>query len=434
MDNEQKILQKRVQLTGPDYIAYAPRSLDPTARDRTNEHFLTFDGPDGSLMAIWTQAWQEPGRGNINHTMFSRSEDEGVTWSPPQVIAGPKDRDDPTRMACWAFPLVSKSGRIYVVYNQNQGVKGWILFHTGTMSGIYSDDNGATWSQPQDIPMPKSPYDDPEGEIPGEWIVWQRPMRDLQGGYFVGYSHWVNRAVARLKEVADWTEIESVVEFMRFVNVDGDPEPRELEIRYSAWGDKALRVPHREVPDLSVAQEPSLVRLPDQRLFCVMRTCSGYIWWSQSWDDGETWCSPRPLLYRDFGLPLMNPVGCDPIYPLSDGRYLILYHNNRGGKVAGGFNDATPREPVYVSLAAFRAGADQPLWFSPPKLLMATEGIGVDGVKRPLNEQGAGSLSMYASFTNRHGNDVLWYPDSKFFLLGKRITQAFLADMHVPEM
>ena len=434
MDNEQEILQRRVLLTNPDYIAYAPTSLAPDAHDRTNEHFLTFDGPDGSLMAVWTQSWQEPGKGHINHTVFSRSEDEGVTWAPPKTIAGPKDRYDPTLMACWAFPLVSTSGRIYVLYNQNQGVKGWILFHTGTMSGMYSDDNGATWSEPQDIPMPKSPYDDPEGKVPGEWIVWQRPMRDLSGGYFVGYSHWVNRAVATLKETTDWTQIESVVEFMRFVNVDQDPEPRDLEIRYSAWGDKALRVPHRDVPHLSVTQEPSLVRLPDQSLFCVMRTCSGYIWWSQSTDDGETWCSPRPLLHMDFGLALMNPVGCDPIYPLSDGRYLILYHNNRGGKVAGGSMDATPREPVYASLGEFRAGADQPLWFSPPKLLLATEGIGVDGVKRALAERDAGSLSMYASFTNRDGKDVLWYPDRKFFLLGKQITQEFLADMQVPEM
>jgi hypothetical protein len=96
--------------------------------------------------------------------------------------------------------------------------------------------------------------------------------------------------------------------------------------------------------------------------------------------------------------------------------------------------DATPREPVYASLGVFRGDADQPLWFSPPKLLLATNGVGVDGVRRALTERDAGSLSMYASFTNREGNDVLWYPDSKFFLLGKRITQEFLADMRVPEM
>lgn len=431
--NEQEILKERTFLTKPDYIVYVPQSLDPAAPDRTNEHFLTFDGPNGSLMTIWTQAWHEPGIGNINHTVFSRSDDEGVTWTPPKHIAGPQDRNDPTHMTCWAFPMVSKSGRIYVIWNQNHGVKGWIRFHTGTMSGIYSDDSGATWSEPQDIPMPVSPYDDPEGKVPGEWIVWQKPMRDRSGGYFVGYSHWLHPAVAYLKKTKDWTEIESVVEFMRFVNIDDDPEPRDLEIRYSSWGEQALRVPHRAYPHLSVTQEPSLVRLPDQRLFCAMRTCTGYVWWSQSADDGETWCSPRPLLYVDLGLPLMNPVGCDPIYPLSDGRYLILYHNNPGGKAAGGFNDDTPREPVYVSLGEFRPGADQPLWFSPPKLLLATQGIGVDGVKRGLGEQDSGSLSMYASFTNRNGNDVLWYPDTKFFLLGKRITPQFLADMDVPK-
>ena len=426
---EQGVLRERVMLTDPDYITYVPNSLDPMALDRSNEHLLVFDGPDSSLMAIWTQAWSEPGTGNINHTVFSRSDDEGVTWTPPKTIAGPKDRNDPALMTSWAFPMVAKSGRIYVLYNQNQGVKGWFRHHTGTMSGMYSEDNGATWSQPQDIPMPKSSYDDPEGKIPGEWIVWQKPTRDLSGGYFVGYTHWLHPAVATLKEVVDWTQIESVVEFMRFVNVDQDPEPRDLEICYSAWGPKALRVPHREYPQLSVAQEPSLVRLPDQRLFCVMRTCTGYIWWSQSADDGKTWCSPRPLLYQDYGLPLMNPVGGAPIYRLADDRYVLFYHNNRGGKAAGGSHDAMPRNPVFVGLGESRPDADQPIWFSPPKLILDTQGIGVDGVKRRLDKDDSGLLALYTSFTNRHGNDVLWYPDTKFFLLGKRITPAFLSDL-----
>jgi hypothetical protein len=430
--SDRDILKQRLQLTRPDYIAYIPSSWDDSADDRGNEHFLVFDGPDNSLMAVWTQAWKSS-KGNINHIMFSRSDDDGITWESPKLIAGPKGRDDPSHMASWAFPMVSGSGRIYILYNQNQGVKGWILFHTGTMSGVYSDDGGATWSETQSISMPHSPYDDPEGKIPPEWIVWQRPMRDLSGGYFVGYSHWLHPAVAHLKQVKDWTEIESVVEFMRFENVDDDPEPRDIQIRYTAWGDEALRVSHRDNPCLSVVQEPSLVRLPDQSLFCVMRTCTGYIWWSQSLDDGESWCNPRPLLYRDFGLPLMNPVGPDPIYQLSDGRYILFYHNNRGGKVAGGSNNATPREPLYASLGEFRPDADQPVWFSPPKLSMATEGIGVDGIQYSLDDPKSGSLSMYSSFTNRNGNDVLWYPDSKFFLLGKRITAEFLSEMKIPK-
>jgi len=282
--------------------------------------------------------------------------------------------------------------------------------------------------------MPKSPYDDPTGTTPVEWIVWQNPMRDLSGNWFVGYSHWVNKAAATLKEVRGWTEIESVVEFMRFVNVDAEPEPGDLQVRYSGWGDRALRVPHWRHPLLSVTQEPSLVRLPDERLFCVMRTCSGYIWWSQSSDDGETWCSPRPLLDRDFGIPLLNPVGCDPMYQLADGRYVLFYSNNRGDIDSGGAADATPRRPCFLALGEFRPAADQPVWFSPPKQFMDTNGLTVAGT--PPGTPGmptSADLSLYSSFTTRQGRDILWYPERKFFLLGKEVTAEFLAGMTVPK-
>ena len=42
-------------------------------------------------------------------------------------------------------------------------------------------------------------------------------------------------------------------------------------------------------------------------------------------------------------------------------------------------------------------------------------------------------LSLYSSFTVRNGRNMLWYPDRKFFLLGKEVTGEFLADMRVPE-
>lgn len=434
--NATELLRKEAQRTQPDYFVHIPAHHDGSTNDGLNEHFLAFDGADGSLMAIWTQslmAINRAGGRQVNRILFSRSDDEGVTWAPPTHVVGPRDREDPAEMASWAFPMVSKSGRIYVVYNQNQGNAGWIKMHTGTMDAVCSDDSGVTWSKPQTIAMPKSPFDDPEDVIPPEWIVWQRPMRDLAGGYIVGYSHWVNKAAATLKEVQGWTEIESVCEFMRFGNVDEDPDPSALRIKYSAWGDKALRVPHYKHPLLSIAQEPSLVRLPDDRLFCVMRTCTGYIWWSQSSDDGETWCSPRPLLNRDFGQPLLNPVGCDPIYRLADGRYVLLYSNNRGDITGGGASDAGPRRPCYVTLGEFRPNADQPLWFSDPKFLMDTNDYGVDGVENTPDTPRNSALSMYSSFSTREGNNVLWYPDRKFFLLGKRITDEFLADMDVPE-
>lgn len=37
-----------------------------------------------------------------------------------------------------------------------------------------------------------------------------------------------------------------------------------------------------------------------------------------------------------------------------------------------------------------------------------------------------------ASFTIRNKRRILWYPDRKFFLLGKKITEEFLADLKMP--
>jgi len=424
-------LEREMRRSAPDYVAYKPGHYDGSTHDGLNEHFLVFDGPDGSMMAIWTQSDKGagmPGARQKNRIRFSRSTDEGRTWQTPTHVVGPRTQDDPEHMASWAFPMVSKRGRIYVVYNQNDGSKGWIEMHTGHMAGVYSDDNGKTWSKPQRIAMPKSPYDDPEGRIPAEWIVWQSPMRDLKGGYLAGYTHWLNPARALWKKTEAWTQIESVVEFLRYENVDQHPEPSALRLRYSAWGDKALRAPYWRDPLLSVAQEPSLVRLPDKRLFCTMRSNSGYIWYSLSADDGETWCNPRPLLRKDFGTPILQPVGCCPIYTLADGRFVLLHHNNRGIWDSKPEKTHSPRRPAFLALGEFRPKADQPVWFSDSKEFVDNGDVGVDG----RTDHPQKGIAIYTSFTTRKGKNVLWYPDRKFFLLGKEVTNSFLSDLKVP--
>lgn len=429
-----EVLAREARRSRPDYVAYIPGSLDGSTNDGHNEHFLVFDGPDGSLMAVWTQSPGVPGRPPHNRIVFSRSGDEGVTWERPRRIAGPAGLDDATHMASWGFPLVSRSGRIYVLFTQNDGSKGWIQMHTGRMGAVYSDDRGRTWSTPQLVEMPRSRYDDPEGKVPGEWIVWQTPMRDLRGGWFVGYTRWVTRARAYLQKTESWPQIESVCEFMRFENVDADPQPRDLRIRYSAWGEKALRVPHFRYPLMSVAQEPSIVRLPDKSLFCVMRTNSGYIWYSQSRDDGANWGNPRPLLRQDAGAPILQPVSCCPLYQLADGRYLLIHHNQRGDIDAKPEATHIPRHPAWIAVGEFRPKADQPLWFSESRVLLETNGIGVNGKAAGPGAAAQTAIGVYTSFTTRGGRNVLWYPDRKFFLLGKRITPEVVAGLRVPSL
>ncbi len=417
-----KILQREIQRTKPDYVVYCPRSVDGSTFDTGNEHFLVFDGPDGSLMTVWTQSSFE-GKGD-HRIMFSRSIDDGKTWSKPLRIVGP-DRPGAGHMASWGFPMVNAKGRIYVIWNQYQGIDDVVHQHTGTMDGCYSDDNGKTWSKPQTIPMKRSIYDHTDPNVPSCWIVWQKPIKDLRGRWFTGFSRWVSKAVRTKPHVNSWTAWETVIEFMRFMNLDDNPEPKDIRIAWSD-GKHALRVPHYTNPLLSIAQEPSLVRLPDQRLFCTMRTMTGMIWYSVSDDDGATWCSPRPLLRRDHGLPILEPLCCCPIYAYAPGKYVLLHHNN-DGRFQGCKPEETSknRRPAFIALGEFRPDADQPIWFSRSKMIFDNGGHGIGPLKRI-------DCGVYPSVTKRNGEFVLWHPDRKFFLLGKRITDEWLSDLRVP--
>ncbi len=76
------------------------------------------------------------------------------------------------------------------------------------------------------------------------------------------------------------------------------------------------------------------MKLPDGRLFCVMRTMSGSPAWTQSRDDGNTWTSPKVLLRKDGGAPLKHPLSPCPIYDLGgptagSGRYVSVHSQPR---------------------------------------------------------------------------------------------------------
>ena len=415
-----------LMVTKPDFIVFKPEIKNGEVSDTGNEHFLVFDGPDGSLMAVWTQSSAEAQPDQ--HITFSRSTDEGVTWSKPRIIAGPKKAGD-GHMASWGYPLVSKSGRIYVLYSQHIGKHDSFFHHTGWLHGIHSDDNGATWSEPQNVPVARSVNDNPDLSFPPNMLCWQKPLRlGEDGKYFAGFTRWTSNAVSK-NPTKSWTSHDARVEFMRFENVDDSPEVKDLKISWFAANDKALAVPFPGHPEVSACQEPSIVKLPDGRLFVVMRTASGSPFWSVSGDQGETWATPRRLLRKDGGDPLLHPLSPCPIYDVGgntagSGRYALFIHNNDGhyknyGPTDTGFN----RRPVYLAAGRFQAGADQPVWFDEPKLFMDHKGVGLG---KP-GTAGRQDLALYASFTVRKGKAVLWYPDRKFFLLGRIIGDEWFA-------
>lgn len=414
----QQRTRDELSVTKPDFVVFVPKITDANVSDTGNEHFLVFDGPDGSLMAVWTQSSAESQPDQ--HITFSRSTDEGRSWAAPRIIAGPRKPGDGP-IASWAYPLVSKRGRVYVLYSQHIGVHDTFFHHTGWLHGIYSDDHGKTWSQPQNVPVARSINDNPDPKMPPNMLCWQKPLRlGTDGNYFAGFTRWTSFAV-RKNPTRSWVSADSRVEFMQFENIDDNPEPGKIEISWFAANERALTVPFPGHPEVSACQEPSIVKLPDGQLFCVMRTASNSPFWSTSRDQGRTWTEPRRLLRRDNGEPLLHPLSPCPLYDMGgntagSGRYALFIHNHAGSYTGPGpVNTNNERRPVYLVRGHFRPAGDQPIWFDEPQLFMDHKGIALG---RP-GTAGRTDLALYSSWTMRGGQTVLWYPERKFFLLGR---------------
>src|SRR5690606_25457780 len=145
------------------------------------------------------------------------------------------------------------SGRIYVIYNQS--LPGKVNRHrqqTGAMTGIYSDDDGDNWSKPGTVAMSRSCYDNPDKTIPAEWVVWQKPLRLAKDGkYLVGMTRTVARQYAG--------KLYTGTEFIRFENIDDNPEPRDIQASWFMTNENILSVKVH-------CEEPAIVKLPDGRL------------------------------------------------------------------------------------------------------------------------------------------------------------------------
>ena len=415
----------------PDIVVYLPQGdavADPELSDTDNEHFLVFESPGGDLLAMWTQSSCE-GRGD-NHVALARSAD-GANWSRPMWIAGTHYGADELQ-ASWGFPVVSRQGRLYCFYTKELPVVDNNRQGCGSMGCAISDDDGHTWRPGPDIDLPRNRYDNPDPAYPKNWIVWQKPIRDQLGRWVVGYTQTTSKAVFTPAS-KDWPNWDSRCAFMRFENIDDGPDPEDMRITWLPEDGEGLAVPARNYPHISVSQEPSLALLPDGRLFVTMRTMTGYIWYSVSDDDGASWREPRALRYRDGGAMVKQPIAPCPVYALRDGRYLLVYHNNDGRlgpydqfKERWDCNQANfNRRPAFVAVGEYRPRAEQPLWFSQPLQVLDTDGV-------PIGPKNTAEIATYTSLTEAKGRRVLWYPDRKYYLLGKILSDDVLAGLTVP--
>ncbi len=399
----------------PDITVFLPTGSGIYNGD--NEHFLVFKAPKSDeLIALWTQSSVE-GKGN-NHLVLARSKD-AENWSPPKYLAGARYGKGGLQ-ASWGFPVVSSKGRIYVFYTKETEIYDNNRQGSGTMGCIYSDDNGYNWTEPQEIDMPRSKYDNPDKKYPKNWIVWQKPIKDSKEKWFAGYTLTTSNSV--MKSEKNWVNSDSRCYFMRFINIDDNSEPADIEIEWYPENDQGLEVENSVYPHMSVAQEPAVVLLPDGRLFTVMRNMSGYIYYSVSADNGKTWNEPQMLRYRDSGEGIKHPMSPCPLYKLSNGKFILIFHNNEGKRLGYDQSDKNwkinvaniIRNPTYYAVGQFMKNAKQPIWFDRPVEILNTNDIAVP-------PKMTAEIGTYPSITEFHGKTILWYPDRKRFLLGKYI-------------
>ncbi|MBU4459826.1 MAG: glycoside hydrolase [Verrucomicrobia bacterium] len=393
----------------PDYVVFVPRQRREIVGDRYNDHFQVFDKPDGTLFAAWTQATKE---GDVDqHVCFSRSRDKGRTWTGPVILAGSPNHVNPQPIASWQQPMVSKSGRIYMLWNQRVSND---PLHHGIMAGKYSDDDGDTWSQPRVVPFPRVNRDPPDK--PPSWCIWQRPLRlGKDGRYLAGLTR--HGVVAGETATAAAVESErenkdnrlqsklagSTVEFIQYDNIDDDPKIEDIRVVLLAANEKEVAVID---PKWGLCcQEASIVALPDGRLFALMRTSAGSPYWTQSRDKGLNWDSPK-VLKDAQGKAYLHPCAPCPIYDrkgpeAGSGEYFAFVSNEERNEK----NAYAPRGPLFLIAGTFDPQGEQPIRFAVPK---------------PFPSRPAGN-AFYTSLTVVEGRTVLWIPDWKHFLIGKVI-------------
>lgn len=410
--------------THPDIVVYIPQVS--AGQDETNQHFNVIATESGAFLATWTSATREADPNQ--RVLCSRSTDRGRTWSPPQVIDGATPHDPPgVGMASWQFLIEARGvlpgggSRTWCFYNKNVGIDDARAADTGVMRCRWSDDEGVTWSsETRDYKIEPNAISSPDPNVPPTWIVYQNPSTTPERAVLAGFTRWASNAV---DPGVGMLERHSEVCFLRFENILREADPDRLVVTTWPKSPHGLQAASPLREGVSVAQEPTVQPFSDGRLITVFRTLTGKLYFALSDDDGRTWDEPRPLRYEPGGEPVLNPCAPAPLYKLSDGRFLLLYYNNDGSGHggAGPTDAANVRNPAWIAIGREIPGeTEQPIRFGRPRIFADTGWVAVPGTSRT-------QVATYSSLVEDRGERIIFYPDRKHYLLGKRLSDEWLA-------
>ena len=405
--------------TAPDRVVWDPTGGEPRRWDDLefywlNEQLLVLALPDGSALASWTSERLEP---HVLRIGASRSTDGGQTFGPPVWLDGDgitSRSDQDGHSAAWQVPVIGPSGRIYMLYTHADRPAAGPF--GGRLRCRCSDDGGASFSSPADLPFAPSPIDSPNPADPPVWVSINVPPNDHAGRPLVAYTRWASPQSVLGQRRPNIKQRHSQIEMFRIDNLADNPAPAELKLSWLGVEDP-VTAPNEHDETLSFAQEPYIVALPDERLFMTLRTNRGQAWYALSDDGGEHWTPAAPMRDRDGGKVLAQCVSPCPIFRTDQREYLFLFNNN-DGYVFGADSrwDVRNRRPAYLCRGHFDPSADQPIRWGEPELFIDNDAVG-------WGPPGLGRLeaAAYPSLSTAWNRTILWYPDRKGFLLGKEL-------------
>ena len=175
------------QRSNPDLVLNLP--TQPPHYSEHQDHVLVDYTPGGDLLAIWTMALDTVDDMDV---FFARSSDHGRSWTAPAHIHEPGPQAG--HVSSFGFPVMSKSGRIYVYYNRSKGIGQNIL--NSVLRCRYSDDDGHTWMDGGvEFEYQRGKWDNPDPKVPTMGVVWQKPIRDAMDRHVVALTRTVAQQI-----------------------------------------------------------------------------------------------------------------------------------------------------------------------------------------------------------------------------------------------
>lgn len=267
------------------------------------------EAQDGSLLALWmTGGNMEPADDHI--AVCSRSTDGGHTWSEPEVLVG-EDAEN------GSGSLFEVDGRLYLIssrWGDNYGV--WKHVRKESF------DNGRTWVNEVPIKL-----------IEGEGLSssFGNIIR-LQNGELIAAINTM-----RKRE----TPLVAGVERLVYAKTEEEAlamPPRTEDEEHALWMDKYLYGMSTALVSEDLTKftplggfenrplgllEGQIIQLKNGNLAMIVRAeWGGFLWRSDSTDNGRTWCDAYPT-------DIPNPSTLATLLRLPDGR-IALFHNAIG--------------------------------------------------------------------------------------------------------